>query len=174
MPIVVSTVVGAVVMILLQCITIEEAYSSVEWKIIFLLAGVLSMVGALEESGSAALISSNLLKYVGVLGPIALASTFYLLTYLLTETMSNNAIAALLAPIAIVSARATGVDSAPFLMAITFAAEASFMTPVGYQTNTMIYGPGQFTFIDFVKVGTLLNMIFWIMATILILMIWSF
>lgn len=174
MPIVVSAVVGAIVMILLRCITIEEAYSAIDWKIIFLLAGVLSLGVALEESGTAALLSSNLLKYVGALGPIALVSAFYLLTSLLTETMSNNATAALLAPIAIVSAKAMDVDATPFLMAITFAASASFMTPVGYQTNTMIYGPGQYKFVDFIKVGTPLNVMFWILATILIPLIWSF
>jgi di/tricarboxylate transporter len=174
MPIVVSAVVGAVAMILLRCISIEEAYDAIDWKIIFLLAGVLSLGVALEESGTAALIASSLLKYVGTLGPIAMVSAFYLLTSVLTETMSNNATAALLAPIAIVSAGAMGVDAVPFLMAITFAASASFMTPVGYQTNTMIYGPGQYKFVDFIKVGAPLNVVFWILATLLIPMIWSF
>jgi di/tricarboxylate transporter len=173
-PIVVSAVAGAIAMILIRCITIEEAYSAIEWKIIFLLAGVLSLGVALEASGAAAMLSSNLLKYVGSFGPIALVSAFYLLTSLLTETMSNTATAALLAPIAIVTARSLGVDATPFLMAITCAASASFMTPVGYQTNTMIYGPGQYKFTDFLKVGTPLNIMFWILATILIPMIWSF
>lgn len=174
MPIVVSAVVGMILMILLRCISIEEAYDAIDWKIIFLLAGVLSLGVALEESGTAALLSSSMLKYVGTLGPIAMVSAFYLLTSILTETMSNNATAALLAPIAIVSAKTMGVDPTPFLMAITFAASASFMTPVGYQTNTMIYGPGQYKFVDFLKVGTPLNVMFWILATILIPMIWSF
>lgn len=173
-PIVVSAVAGGVAMILLRCVTIEEAYAAIEWKIIFLLAGVLSLGVALEESGTAALLSSSLLEYIGAFGPIALVSAFYLLTSLLTEAMSNNATAALLAPIAIATAQTIGVDPTPFLMAITFAASASFMTPVGYQTNTMIYGPGQYRFTDFTKVGAPLNVMFWILATILIPMIWSF
>lgn len=173
-PIVVTAMLGAVGLILAGCISIEEAYEAIEWKIIFLLAGVLSLGVALEQSGAAALLSSNLLKYVGVLGPIALVSAFYLLTSILTETMSNNATAALLAPIAIASAKTLDVDATPFLMAITFAASASFMTPVGYQTNTMIYGPGQYKFIDFVKVGSPLNLMFWILASVMIPIIWPF
>ena len=173
-PIVVTAVTGAIAMILVGCITIEEAYHAIEWKIIFLLAGVLSLGTALDRSGAAALVSANLLKYVGVLGPIALVSAFYLITSLLTETMSNNATAALMAPIAIATARTLEVDPMPFLFAITFAASASFMTPVGYQTNTMIYGPGQYKFLDFLKVGTPLSLLFWILASIFIPLFWAF
>lgn len=173
-PIVVSAVIGAILLVLLGCITLEEAYEAVEWKIIFLLAGVLSLGVALEKSGAAAIISSQIVSSVGAFGLVALVSAFYLLTSLLTETMSNNATAALLAPIAIATAASLGVNPQPFLMAITFAASSSFITPVGYQTNTMIYGPGQYKFTDFVKVGTPLNIIFWLLATALIPVFWEF
>ena len=174
LPIVVSAVVGSVLLVLTGCITIDEAYQAIEWRIIFLLAGVLTLGIALENSGAARLLSASLISVIGGLGPIALVSAFYLLTSLLTETMSNNATAALLAPVAIATAESLGIDSRPFLMAVCFAASASFMTPVGYQTNTLIYGPGQYKFADFLRVGTPLNIIFWILATVLIPLIWSF
>ncbi|MDZ4184805.1 MAG: SLC13 family permease, partial [Desulfuromonadales bacterium] len=173
-PIVAGAIVGCILMVLTRCINLEEAYHSINWQVIFLLAGVLTLGTALEKTGAARLLGNVLVENVGVWGPVALVSAFYLTTSLLTEMMSNNATAALLAPIAIAAAEGLNIDSRPLLMAITFAASASFMTPVGYQTNTLIYGPGQFRYADFLRVGTPLNILFWILATIFIPQFWPF
>ena len=174
LPIVGSAILGAVLLVLTRCLTLEEAYQAIEWRIIFLLGGILPLGIALESTGAAGLLSSLLVGTVGLWGPVAMVSAFYLLTSLMTEAMSNNATAALLAPIAISAAAALDVDPRPFLVAVTFAASASFMTPVGYQTNTLIYGPGHYRFTDFLRVGTPLNLLFWLIATLLIPRFWSF
>ena len=173
-PIVAGAIIGCILMVMTRCITLDEAYGSINWQVIFLLAGVLTLGTALEKTGAARLLGGLMVETLGALGPMALVSGIYLATSILTELMSNNATAALLAPIAIAAAESQGIDSRPLLMAITFAASASFMTPVGYQTNTLIYGPGQFRYADFLRVGTPLNIMFWLLATFLIPHYWPF
>lgn len=168
LPIMVAALLGVIFLILTNSISMEEAYRAIDWKVIFLLAGAMSLGIAMESSGAAMLLSRLLVDGTGSWGPTAVVSLLYLFTILLTSVMSNNASAVLLAPIAIAASYAMEVDARPFLMAITFAASSSFMTPIGYQTNTMIYGAGKYKFIDFVKVGGPLNLIFWIIATLLI------
>ncbi len=173
-PIVVSAIVGAILLILIGCLSLEEAYEAIDWKVIFLLAGLLTLGIALEKSGAAVFISDVLVSGIGRWGPVALLSALYLITTLLSNVMSNNATAALLAPIAIAVAESQGWNTRPFLMAVMFGASLSFMTPIGYQTNTLIYGPGQYKFSDFLRVGTPLNIIFWLLGTWLIPMMWPF
>lgn len=174
MPIVLTAAIGVVILIVSGMIKPEEAYKSIEWKVLFMLAGVLSMGVALQKTGAAYLLSNYIINNLGDYGPQVVLSFFFLLSFSLTNVMSNNATAALLAPIAIVSAQAMGVNTRPFLMAITFAASLSFMTPIGYQTNTMIFAPGNYKFRDFLKVGTPLNLLLWLLATWMLPKIYPF
>lgn len=174
LPIVVSAIIGAILMIITNCLNPEQAYKSINWKVIFLLAGVLPLGIAMDKTGAARLISDVLINILGQSGPTLVLSGFLLITMLLTNIISNQASAALLAPIAIEAASRIGVDPKPLLMAVTYGASLSFMTPVGYQTNTMIFNPGKYKFIDFLKIGTPLNIILWIAGSFLIPAIWSF
>jgi di/tricarboxylate transporter len=174
MPILVSAILGCVAMVLTRCLSLEEAYKAVDWKIIFLLAGILPLGIALEKTGAAAWLASNAIALAGGLGPVAVLAALYLLTATLTEMMSNNAAAVLLAPIAIATATQLGIDPKPMLMAVTFAASTSFATPIGYQTNAMVYNVGGYKYRDYLKVGVPLNLLFWGLATLFIPVFWSF
>lgn len=169
-----SATIGVILLILFKVINVKEAYASIEWKVIFMLAGVLSMGAALEKTGAANVISNGIVYSLGTFGPHAVLSGVFFITFMSTNVMSNNATAALLAPIAIAIAQTMDLNSKPFLMAVAFAASLSFMSPIGYQTNTMIYGPGNYRFMDYVKIGTPLNLILWIIASILIPVVYPF
>lgn len=174
MPIVISAITGAILMILTGCLDTEEAYQAVNWKVIMLLAGVIPLGTAMSKTGAAALMADQMIFLLSDFGPRAVLSGFFLFTMGITAIMSNNASAALLAPIAIKTANALDVNAYPFLFAVTFAASLSFITPFGYQTNTLIYGAGEYKFTDFTKIGLPLNILFWILATIFIPIIWPF
>jgi len=174
MPILVSSIIGCIALVVTRCLTLEEAYAAIDWKVIFLLAGVLPLGLAAEKSGAAQLLAQSTLALVGPFGPVVVLAVLYLLTALLTEFMSNNATAVLLAPIAISTAASLGVDPKPFLLAVCFAASTSFATPVGYQTNTMVYHPGGYQFTDFAKTGIPLILIFWGLAVYFIPKWWPF
>ena len=172
LPIVAAAVTGALMMVLSGCISTEEAYGAIEWNVLFLLAGMLALGAAMEKTGASTMLAGGMIDAVGRFGPPVLLAAFFGITMLLTEVMSNNATVALLLPIAITTAHSIDANPRAFMFAVVFAASSSFMTPVGYQTNTMIYGPGQYRFVDFVRVGAPLNLIFWVLGSLLIPWFW--
>ena len=168
LPIVAAAILGCVALVVLRCLEPDEAYEAVDWRVVMLLAGVLPLGIALERSGGADWVAQNAIVLLSQFGPGVTLSAIYLLTAVLTEVMSNNAAAVLVVPVAIAAAESLGVDAKPFLVAVAFAASTSFATPVGYQTNAMVYAAGGYRFADFPKIGLPLNIIFWMMATVLI------
>ncbi len=168
LPISIAAVVGSILLVLTRCISLESAYKAVDWQVIMLLAGSISLGYAMQKTGTAEFLSDSILSVAGNFGPTLIISAFYLITLILTEAMSNNATAALMTPIAISTAASLNLDPRPFLITVMFAASLAFMMPVGYQTHLMIFNPGRYRIIDFIKVGTPLNIIFWILASLLI------
>jgi solute carrier family 13 (sodium-dependent dicarboxylate transporter), member 2/3/5 len=174
LPMMVSALFGCIVLVGTRCLSIEDACSAIDWKVVFLLAGMLPLGLAMEKSGAAALLADAALAVARPLGPIAVVAMLYLLAAVLTEFMSNNATAVLLAPLALALAKALEIDPRPLLMAVCFAASTSFCTPVGYQTNAMVQGPGGYRFNDYLRIGLPLNILFFILSVWFIPQFWPF
>lgn len=166
--ILISSMVGCLLLVTTSILKPKEAYDAIEWKVIFMMAGVLSMGTALEKTGGAALVSDLVFAYFGDLDPRITLSLIFLVTFLSTNVLSSKATAALMAPIVIALAAAMQLSEKPFLIAVMFACSLTFMTPVSYPTNTMVYAPGNYKFNDFLKVGTPLNIIIWLAASFVI------
>lgn len=173
-PIAISALVGALLLTLIGCIKADEVYEQTDWSIIVLMAGLMPLGIAMNQTGAAEFIISNTLAYFEQFGPHVILAILYLMALVLGEMMSNSAAAVLLTPLAISTAKFLNADPTPFLIAVTFSASTSFITPIGYQTNTMVYAAGGYKFTDFIKVGMPLNMIFWILGVIFIPMFWPF
>jgi len=161
-------------MVVTRCVSAEEAYASIDWKIIFLLAGIIPLGIAMETSGIIGWLVDGVLSPLISFGPLAVLSALYFVVAVLTEGMSSNALAAIMAPVAFSIAAAMDVDPRPFLVAITFAASTSFATPIGYQTNTMVYSAGGYRFSDFARIGIPLNIVYWGLTVLLIPLFWPF
>lgn len=171
-PVMVAALIGAFLMVALGILDLDEAYAALDKRVLVMLGSILALEAAMENSGLAEWVANIVIDMVGQSSPWVLVAVFYLMAMMLTETMSNQATAVVLAPLAISTAQSLGANPTPLLMAITFAASASFMTPIGYQTNTMIYGAAGYRFFDFTRVGAPLNLLLWIVSTLAIPFIW--
>ena len=172
-PLVLLALAGVGAMLLTGCLTIPLATRALDSSVLFLLAGMIPLGVAMEKAGLAAVIADFVVGIAGPYGPVVMIGAVYLLTSVLTEVLSNNAAAVLLTPICLGIAVQLGIDPKPLLVAITFGASASFATPIGYQTNTMVMGPGGYLFRDFLRIGVPLNILLAIVATLLIPLFWS-
>lgn len=174
LPIAALALVAAAAVIALGCIDHQDAYRSIRWDILMLIFGMLSLGLALEKTGAARIIVDGIADHMHGWGPIFILAMIYLITTTLTEVMSNNATAILMTPLAINLGEQLGIDPRPLVVAVMFAASASFATPIGYQTNTLVYSAGGYRFSDFLKVGVPLNILMMLAAMITIPIFWSF
>lgn len=178
LPVVAAAIMAVAFLFITRTIKPKEAYGSIEWRILMLIYGMLGLGMALQTTGAAEMASAFLVE-LGDFMPIAirayaLLALVYLVTNILTEVLSNNATVVLMAPIALGIGITLGLDPRPFAIAATVASSASFATPIGYQTNTYVYGVGGYRFTDFFKVGIPLNLLYFVGSVILIPMIWPF
>lgn len=171
-PILLLAVIAMALVLLARCIDADEAFSFVEGQLLVLIFSMLAVGAALQESGAVALIVNAIAPYLMLLPGFLVIWAIYLLTSLLTEMVSNNAVAVVVTPIAIGLAEAMGIDPRALVVAVMVAASASFATPIGYQTNTLVYGPGGYRFTDFLKIGVPLNLSIGVLASALIPVFW--
>ena len=163
-----AMVIGAVAMVLTGCLTMEDAYQSIDWRTVFLVAGMLPLGMAMESTGTARYLADLLLGAVGELGPMAVLGGIYLLAALITQPMSNAAAIVLVVPIALDTALSLGANHLTFTLAVVIGAATSFLTPVGHKANVLVFGPGGYKFFDYTRVGLLLT-IFLFIATMIAL-----
>ena len=177
-PILKGALIGAIFLLVIKVITANEAYQSINWQVIVLIAALIPLGIVIQKSGTSFWIATVLNDIANAFNPLVrptvMLSLVYLVTIILTEMTSNAATAIIMTPIAISAAQQMGLDPRTFVFAVCFAASASFITPIGYQTNLMVYGPGGYKFTDYVRVGLPLAIVLWCIATWLIPILWPF
>ena len=169
-----ASLAAAFLMLLTGCLRPREAYDAIDVPVLVLIIGTIALGQALTETGAADLYARGFLSVFRDAGPQAVLAGFIVLTSLLSHVLSNNSTAVLLVPVGVATAAALGVDARPFIVGICFGASACFATPIGYQTNLLVYGPGGYRFGDFLKLGMVLNLVVWIGAALLIPRFWAF
>ncbi len=170
----VSMLIGSVSMVLTGCLTMDEAYESIDWRTVFLVGGMLSLGIAMENTGTAQYLADILLGTLGRYGPYGILAGIYILSALITQPMSNAAAVVLIVPIAVGTALGLGVNYLTFTMAVVIGAATSFLSPVGHKANVLVFGPGGYRFSDYAKVGALLTIALFIVSMIFLPIFWPF
>ena len=170
----ISMVTGSVLMVLTGCLTMDDAYESIDWRTVFLVGGMLTLGIAMENTGTAQFLADLLLGAIGDWGPMALLAGIYLLSALITQPMSNAAAVVLMVPIAVEIAVGINVNVLTFVMAVVIGAATSFMTPVGHKANVLVFGPGGYKFFDYTRVGILLTVFLFIVSMVFLPILWPF
>lgn len=168
-----SAFLAAGLMIGTRCISSADARQSLDWSVLVTIAASFGLAAALEKSGAATAIAGLLVDLTKWFGPVAALAAIYFVTMLLNEIITNNGAAAMVFPLCVKTAELLNVSPRPFLIAVALAASFAFASPIGYQTHMMVYGPGGYRFVDFVRVGTPLNLLLWLISVALIPRIWS-
>jgi di/tricarboxylate transporter len=167
-----AMLIAAVVMVLTGCLSIEEAHESIDWRTVFLVAGMLPLGMAMEATGTAQYLADIMLDTLGNFGPLALLGGTYLLAALITQAMSNAAAMVLIVPIAVDTATGLGANHLTFTMAVVIGAATSFLTPIGHKANVLVFGPGGYRFFDFARVGALLTVVLLVVSMIFLPLFW--
>ena len=174
LPIAIAAVVGVVLMILTRCLTMDEAYQAIEWKAIFLIAGMLPLGIAMQQTGAASFLTEGMVALVGPFGPLAVAAGLFVLAALASQVMPNAAVAVLLAPIALNTANDLGISPYPLMMVVAVSASAAFLSPIGHPANLLVMGPGGYRFTDFTKVGIPLTLVVLAVVLLVLPVFWPF
>jgi di/tricarboxylate transporter len=172
--IMVCALAAAFMMIISGCLQLRDAYRAMEGRVLLIIIAMFALSAALEKTGASEFYAKAFLSLFSGLNPIYVLSGVIILTSISTHLLSNNATAILLLPIAISAAVGLGVNPKPFIIAVCFGASACFATPIGYQTNLLVYGPGGYRFSDYLKLGMPLNLLVLVMGSLFIPMIWPF
>jgi len=170
----VAGAVGAILMVLARCITMVEAYRAIDWKAVFLIAGMLPLAIAMEKTGAAQWMADWILSVTSGYGPVGVMAGFFVCTSVLTQVMSNAAAAVLVVPISIAAAEGLGLSPYPFVMTIAISASTSFITPVAHPSNILVYGPANYRFFDYMRVGGPLLVLIFILTLFLVPAVWPF
>jgi di/tricarboxylate transporter len=172
LPIAISAVIGVSLMVLTGCLSFDDAYRAIEWRAVFLIAGMLPLGVAMQQSGAAELVADGVVKLTSPAGPWGVLIGLYLMTALATSIIPTAALVVLMAPIAFDAATATGVSPRSMMMAVAIAASASFTSPVSHPANILVMGPGGYRFVDYVKLGAPLTLVVLVIVLIVLPFVW--